>query len=59
MENDHQSCIERLELMYRESQEQLAHRNEELQSQMAELTKLLSEALKEKRQMSIVNVRKN
>ena len=50
MENDHQPHIEQLKIMYWESYEQSLYKNEELQAQIAKLTKLLSEALKKKRQ---------
>jgi len=54
MENDHQARIERLELMYRESQELMLKRNDELQTQVAELMKLVAASLKEKGQTSTV-----
>ena len=44
--------------MDRESQEQSAHRNEELQSQMVELIKLLFEALKDKGQTAPLKLAK-
>ena len=41
--------------MYKESQEQALYKDKELQAQIAELTKLLSNMLKEKVQMNGVN----
>ena len=58
MENDHQAYIERLKLMYRESQEQSLCRNKEFQALIAKVTKLLSEALKEKGQTSTIDMEK-
>ena len=57
MENDHEAHIERLELMVKESQDQMLRQQSEMQTQMARLMELMTASMKEKGQASTAETR--
>ena len=57
MESDHEACIERLELMVKESQDQMLHQQSEMQTQMARLMELMIAFMREKGQASTAETR--
>ena len=52
MESDHEARIERLELMVKESQDQMLRQQSKMQTQMARLMELMTASMKEKGQAS-------
>ena len=57
MESDHEARIERLELMVKESQDQMLRQQSEMQTQMARLMELMTASMKEKGQASTAETR--
>ena len=57
MESDHEARIERLELMVKESQDQMLRQQSEMQTQMARLMELMIAPMKEKGQASTAEAR--
>ena len=57
MESDHEARIERLELMVKESQDQMLRQQNEMQTQMARLMELVTVSMKEKGQPSTAETR--
>ena len=57
MESDHEARIERLELMVKESQDQMLRQQNEMQTQMARLVELMTASMREKGQASTAETR--
>ena len=57
MDSDHEARIERLELMVKESQDQMLRQQSEMQTQMARLMELVTVSMKEKGQPSTAETR--